>query len=130
MPEDLAERLEKALAERMIHLLSLARKAGQAVAGYEKVRGWLQSGEARLLLQASDGSPRGKSRLRPPEGESSLIELLTARELGLAFGRENVIHGALAAGGLTQRVVDEAARLQGLRGMGGSSDRRKGTKTR
>ena len=43
------------------------------------------------------------------------IGWLTADELGLAFGRQTVIHGALASGGLTQRVVEEANRLRGVR---------------
>jgi hypothetical protein len=33
----------------------------------------------------------------------------------LAFGRQTVIHGALASGGLTKRVVEEALRLKGVR---------------
>ncbi len=119
VPGGLADQVETAQATRLIHLISLARKAGEAVAGYEKVRGWLASGRAALLLQASDGSPRGRSKLRPPGGQETLIDMLSADELGLAFGRENVIHGALAAGGLAQRVVDEAARLQGLRARSG-----------
>ena len=48
-------------------------------------------------------------------GWGSYIGWLTADELGLAFGREKVIHAALGAGGLTQRVVEEAQRLKGLR---------------
>jgi hypothetical protein len=52
---------------------------------------------------------------------------LTANELGAAFGRETTIHCALASGGLTQRVVDEAQRLKGLRITdGGKVNRRKG----
>ncbi len=122
VPDHLADQVENALADRVIHLISLARKAGQAVAGYEKVKSWLMTGEARVLLQASDGSERGKSKLRAPEGDESFVGVLSGQELGLAFGRENVIHGALAAGGLSKRVVDEAARLQGLRmGNGGMS---------
>ncbi len=130
LPDGLVAQVEAGVARRLIHFISLARKAGRAVAGYEKVKGWLASGEAVLLLQASDGSARGKSKLRPPGEQKTLIEVLDADELGLAFGRENVIHGALAAGGLTQRVVDEAAKLQGLRAKSGGMDRRKGTKTR
>lgn len=115
VPPDLADRVEEALARRLIELVSLARKAGTAVAGYEKVRAWLTSGEAEVLMQAYDGSERGRAKLRPPHGPDSLIEVLSASELGVAFGRENVIHGALAGGGLTARVVEEAARLQGMR---------------
>lgn len=129
LPDDLVGMVESALARRTIDLISLARKAGLAVTGFEKVKGWLVKDRARVLMQASDGSERGKSRLRPPDKKDSFIEVLTASELGLAFGRESVIHGALAAGGLTTRVVEEAARLSGVRGIGGDRGHRKGTKT-
>jgi len=102
------------LARRVVDLISLQRKAGKAVAGYEKVKGWLQSEEAEVLIQAVDGSGRGKSKLSTPH-YGHYIGWLTADELGLAFGRQTVIHGALASGGLTQRVVEEAGRLRGVR---------------
>ncbi|PZQ97756.1 MAG: RNA-binding protein [Cereibacter sphaeroides] len=113
--ESLVEEVERQLARRVIELISLARKAGDAVAGFEKVKDWLVKGQAEVLIQASDGSERGKTKLHPPDGDETFIGCLTARELGLAFGREHAIHGALAAGGLTTRVVEEAARLAGLR---------------
>lgn len=129
VPDDLVAVVEAALVRRTVDLISLARKAGLAVTGFEKVKGWLMKDHARVLMQASDGSERGKSKLRPPERKDSFIGVLTASELGLAFGRESVIHGALAAGGLTTRVVEEAARLSGVRGIGGDRGHRKGTKT-
>lgn len=115
VPDALADLVEAQLLRRVTDLISMARKAGDAVTGYEKVKDWLVKGTARVLIQAADGSERGKSALRPPEGEGGFIGCLTAGELGLSFGRERAIHGALAAGGLTTRVVEEAARLAGVR---------------
>ena len=115
VPEDLAAQVETLLSRRVIDTLSLARKAGVAVAGYEKVKDWLYKDEADVLIQASDGSSRGKSKLSTPEG-GTFIGWLTADELGMAFGRETVIHAALASGGLGRKVVEEAARLRGVRG--------------
>lgn len=123
--EDLADQVEAGLVRRIIDLVSLARKTGDAVTGFEKVKDWLVKDYAEVLIQASDGSGRGKSKLRTPEG-GSFIGWLTADELGQAFGRQTVIHVALGAGGLTQRVVEEAARLKGIRTQGGDDDRRKG----
>lgn len=128
-PKDLLAQVEAGLTRRVIEGISLARKAGLAVAGFEKVKGWLSTGEAEILIQASDGSERGKTKLRPPHGAGSLITCLSANELGLAFGRENVIHGALAAGGLTTRVVEDAAKLSGMRTIDGGESPAKGTKT-
>ena len=115
VPPGLVDTVEYLLMRRVTDLLSMARKANGAVMGYEKVKTWLASGKARVLLQASDGSERGKTTLRAPEGSDTLITCLTAQEMGLSFGRERAIHAALAAGGLTSRVVEEAARLAGLR---------------
>lgn len=126
--DDLADLVEAGLARRVVDLISLARKAGLAVAGFEKVKGWLADGKARVLLQASDGSERGKGKLWTPEG-GRWFGCLTASELGLAFGRDSVIHGALGAGGLSNRVVEEAAKLSGLRKNDGGSPAGKDAKS-
>ena len=115
IPEGLGDLVEGLVAKRVIELLSLARKSGQAIAGYEKCRDLAMKDDMMVLIQAYDGSERGKTKLRPPDGPDSYIGCLSAQELGLAFGREHVIHAALRAGGLSQAVVEEAARLQGLR---------------
>jgi predicted RNA-binding protein YlxR (DUF448 family) len=119
LPEGLVDLVEQLLLRRVIDLISMARKAGDAVMGYEKVKDWLTKGQAATLIQASDGSERGKTKLHPPEGARGFIGVLTAGEMGLAFGRERAIHAALAAGGLRTRVVEEAARLAGLRVQAG-----------
>lgn len=115
VPADLADRLEAGLLRRVSDLLSLARKAGLAVAGYEKVKAMIDSGGARVLIQASDGSERGKTKLRLPADEGETLGLLTSDEIGLSFGRERVIHAALGAGSLTRLIVEDAHRLAGLR---------------
>ena len=115
VPDDLTAQVEHGLVARVTSLLAMARKSGDAVAGYEKVKDWLSKDYADVLIQASDGSERGKNKLSTPYG-GKFIGWLTADELGLAFGRETVIHAALGTGGLSKRVVEEAARLQGLRG--------------
>ena len=127
-PENLVELVELALASRVVELISLERKAGKAVVGFEKVKGWLAEGRAKVLLQASDGSDRGKGKLWTPEG-GRWFGCLTSQELGLAFGRDRAIHGALAAGGLTRRVIEDASRLAGVRKQDGGKTAMKDTKT-
>ena len=120
VPHGLLDEVERQIARRTVDLIALTRKAGRAVCGFEKVKGWLAGGErVRVLVQASDGSERGKTKLWTPEG-ARYFGCLTSAELGLAFGRQSVIHGALATGGLSDRVVEEARKLRGLReGNGG-----------
>ncbi|MCB1342968.1 MAG: RNA-binding protein [Pseudooceanicola sp.] len=125
VPDGLTDEVERQLLRRLVELLSLARKSGEAVAGYEKVKSWLDKEEAVVLIQALDGSGRGKSKLSTPHF-GSYIGCLTADELGMAFGRQTVIHAALASGGLAPRVVEEAQRLRGLREMQGGRGRPEG----
>ena len=112
--ENLAELVENLIANRVIQLIALSRKSGQCISGYEKVKDWLKKDIVKVLIQSSDGSSRGKSRLRAPD-DGRFIGCLSSKELGKAFGRENITHCALASGGLTQRIVEDAQRLKGLR---------------
>ena len=118
VPDGLVDMVEALLLRRVQDGIALARKAGRAVTGYEKVKGWLMTGEGSVLVQASDGSGRQKTKLNTPQG-GRFIGCLTADELGLAFGRASAIHAALATGGLTTRIVEDAAKLSGLRTAGG-----------
>lgn len=123
--DGLAAEVERQIARRVVDLISMARKSGSAVAGYERVKDWLDKEQATVLIQAVDGSGRGKSKLSTPHF-GKYIGWLTADELGLAFGRQTVIHAALASGGLSRRVVEEAQRLRGLREIDGGKGRSEG----
>jgi uncharacterized protein len=123
VPQDLPAMLEAALVQRIGELLGLARRAGQAVAGFEKAREWLQSNRARLVLQASDGSAAEHARfLSGKAGKVAVVTPLPAAALGRMFGRDHVVHVAVAPGRLADRLLAEADRLAGLRGQKLSSD--------
>ena len=114
-PEDLADTLAALAAARTIEAVSLARKAGLAVNGFEKVKARLRKGGIGALLAASDGAEDGRGKLAALLGDAPLVAALTANELGAAFGRDAVVHAALEPGGVTERALREARRLDGLR---------------
>jgi uncharacterized protein len=113
VPPDLLDVLQAALARRIGEHLGLARRAGQAVAGFAKVREWLQSGRAALIVQASDGSADERARLLG-SWSGPVIAPLTAEALGGVFGREQAVHVAVAAGGLAERLRIDAERFDGV----------------
>lgn len=59
---DLVDLIEAMLLRRVVELLGLARRAGQAVCGFQKAREWLTSNRAGLVVQASDGSVDERTR--------------------------------------------------------------------
>jgi predicted RNA-binding protein YlxR (DUF448 family) len=122
VPSELEAIIEGALARRVIEALGLARKAGLATLGFDAVHARLKSGRpVAALIEADDGAEQGKSRLRPLAGGAPRIDRLSRDELGLAFGRENVIHAVLDSGGAVKRVVREHRRLSGFRTTPGAA---------
>jgi predicted RNA-binding protein YlxR (DUF448 family) len=123
VPEGLPAAVEAMLARRVVDALGIARKAGLAVAGFDAVHARLKAGRAvGALIEAADGAEQGRARLRPLAGDAPRIDCLTGAELGLAFGREIVIHAVLDSGGATENVVREHHRLSGFRRHEGAGD--------
>jgi len=119
VPPDLPALLEVALVRRIGELLGLARRAGQAVAGFDKAREWLRTGRGRLILQAADGSAAERARFLSGAGDRVAVWApLSAAALGRVFGRDHVVHVAIAPGRLAERLAIEAERLDGLRRIG------------
>jgi predicted RNA-binding protein YlxR (DUF448 family) len=111
----LAEAIEGLLAGRVLDDLGLARRAGQAVTGFEKVRGGLRSGTVAVLVGASDGGSDGRRKLRQLAPDLPCITGFPRSALSRALGRENVVHAAVAPGALAHRLLRDVERLSGFR---------------
>jgi uncharacterized protein len=119
-PTDLSNRLERLLAARCFDLIGLARRAGQAVSGYEKVRGALRSdGERRgagaVLLIASDGPVDAAPRMEALTRGAVILRTFDGAELGAVFGRDRVVYAVIGRGQIADRLVVEMCRLEGFR---------------
>ncbi len=116
VPPDLAALVEEGLRRRVAELLGLARRAGQAVCGFQKAREWIEKGRAGLVLQAADGSGEERHRLLSGRRDVPVTNPLDAAALGAIFGRERVVHVAVTAGGLAGLLQNETSRLRDLTG--------------
>lgn len=114
---DLEAKIAHLLRKQALSSLSLANKAGLVVAGHDKVDETVAQARARLLIEARDAAPNGIERMRRkalgvrPQG-LDVISCFTSAELGLALGRTNVIHAAVAEGGLAEKLALEALRVE------------------
>jgi predicted RNA-binding protein YlxR (DUF448 family) len=117
---DIAANVERQLVTRMQADLGMARRAGQLVTGFDTVTGEIKSATPpALLIEASDGASDGKRKVFGAAHARGLkietLECLTSQELGVAVGRENVIHAALKSGRLQERLRFDGKRLSGFR---------------
>jgi predicted RNA-binding protein YlxR (DUF448 family)/ribosomal protein L30E len=114
VPPDLTSRVESGLIRRVTELLGLTRRAGQAVCGFEKARERLQGGRAALVIQASDGSAEERARFLSGLKDMPVAAPLPAASLGAVFGRDHVVHIAIAHGRLAEALAIEAGRRAGI----------------
>jgi len=115
VPADTLDLIELLLRRRCLDLIGLARRAGAAVAGFEKCRAWLQSGRAGLLLAASDGAADGRAKMRAFADDLPVVEVFTSDEISKVLSHENTIHAVVAPGGFADKIKAEVERLKGVR---------------
>jgi|SRR6266404_7618634 len=115
VPSDLVDRVVLLLLRDLLDRLGLARRAGQAVAGFEKVRALLVEGAAGLLFAACDGAADGRRKLRLLAADVPLVECLSSAELAAALGRDTVVHAAVRRGSFAERLAMAAVRLEKMR---------------
>jgi len=118
-PPGLSDLVERLLVRRCLDQLGLARREGVLISGFEKGLAAVRSGKAAWLIEASDGSPDGRGKLLAAVARQSpppqVCGAFSAEELGLALGRENVIHSVLLAGRRAGRWTEEVRKLSGFR---------------
>lgn len=118
-PADLADRVERLLAERCIGLIGLARKSGQLVTGFDQVRAALRKRRPAWLIEAADGAEDGRAKVyslaKALYDDVRIAGALTSAELGMALGREGVIHALLREGPLAGSWSVAYRRLTGFR---------------
>ncbi len=117
VPADLSEILQVGLSRRVGEFLGLARRAGQTVAGFAKAREWLVQGKVAGVIQATDGSLEERARLLSGARDIWVAWPLPAAALGAVFGRDHVVHVALAPGRLAETLRVEIDRLAGISGQ-------------
>ena len=110
---DLPDLVANLLRKAALSYLSLAKKAGEAVTGFMKVEDLLSHGKARILVHAVEAAADGRRKLDKLAGpEVEKTSLFRLDELDLAFGRSNVIHAAVARGGLAQKLLTALRRIE------------------
>ena len=113
VPADLPERVSKQLRQQALSLLSMAKKAGEAVTGFMKVEEVVGRGRAKLLFHAAEAQPDGCRKLdKYLQPGMEKIVLFHSSELDLAFGRSNVIHAAVTKGGLAEKLLLTIRRIE------------------
>ena len=117
--EQLIQEVERQLVQRCNGRLGMAKKSGVAVLGFDQVRAYIRKQPPGWLLEASDGAEDGRNKVhflaKAIYEDVKVAGALSSAELGMAFGREHVIHALLEQGSLSDAFAVAYRRLIGFR---------------
>jgi predicted RNA-binding protein YlxR (DUF448 family) len=121
---DLAAEVERLLARSALGAIGLARKAGSVALGAAKVDKAVRSGDALLVLHATDASLDGVRKITQARRATAFLggpeihayKLFSEADLSLALGGTNVIHAAVLAQDAGKAAEKRVAALDRYRG--------------
>jgi len=124
IPDNFADMIEAGLSARVLGMIGMAKRAGQLESGFENVRSCARTGELAVRIEACDGQPDGRSKIRvvvkalSKELETPMPTLLgcfNSAELGKVVGRDNMVHACVHNGKMAKALLHEIDRLAGFR---------------
>ena len=125
IPDDLPERIHKALLRNFSDRLGLELRFGRLVMGTESIGKSARKGKVWMLLHASDASEDGRRKLDQAwrvgsdaegSGKRGKVLPLDREALSVAMGRDNVVHLALVDKSSAGRVEQALGLLLGFVG--------------
>ncbi|MEQ1493222.1 MAG: RNA-binding protein [Terricaulis sp.] len=120
VPDALADTVEALLSRRCLDQLGMAQRAAGIAVGATKTEAAIRAKPLFLLIEANDGAEEGREKLmslhigfwgRPP----AAVGCFSSSDLGVALGRERVIHACLLQERLASVWAAEIGRLSGFR---------------
>lgn len=130
---DLAAETETLLAKRILDQLGLLKRAGNIISGFEQVREAVRAARPACMIEASEGSEDQRHKVlallralygpdRGPDPDPAahaqlppVLACFSGDELGMALGRELVIHACVKSGPGAQAWMGDLERLSGFR---------------
>ncbi len=113
--KDLPDIIEGLFEDRCLNYLSLAKKTGAVITGFDKVATALNKNNVALLLQANDGATDGQEKLKRKflhiGQRDHVIKVFSCKQMSMAFGGTNVIHAAITRGTMANNVLASTMKL-------------------
>lgn len=121
--QSMADLVERLMLKSALDGLSLANKAGQVVTGFSKVEDATMKGEAQAVIEAADAAEDGLRKMgqvlrragEMGQAPKRVLSPFSSDDLGLALGRDHVIHAALLEGPAGRAALEKIERVMHYR---------------
>lgn len=108
----LADMVEKLLKKHGLETISLARKAGVLLTGFEKVSDAVKKNKAAFVLEAKNAGADGHNRIMLLAKNLKVFHTYEIEELDKALDKVNTVHVAFLQSEMAKAVHNEFSRLE------------------
>ncbi len=113
VPVGLVGYIKDGLAKRLLDGISLGRRAGEAVCGFQKCRERIVAGKVGVVICAAGASQDEVARLLSGHRDLPVV-WVPGRILAASFGRDRAVYAVMAPGALAERLKAEYKRFAGV----------------
>ena len=110
--QDLAQVVEKLLAAKGLEVLNLARKSGNLILGFEKIKEQIIKNKVAFVVEAADAGADGKQKMSELCKSIEIISVYDSDTFAKAFGRELVVYLAVLKSESSAMVYDHLKRYK------------------
>ena len=104
--------VENLLKKRGLELVSLSRKAGILLTGFEKVCEAVKKDKVAFIMEASDAGTDGHNRILSVSGGLEIFNIYSVEELDKALNKTNTVHIAFKKSDMAKSVRTELTRIK------------------
>lgn len=109
---DLTSMVQNLLLKHGLDLISLSRKAGILLTGFEKVCEGLKKEKVAFVLQAKDAGEDGRNRILSLSKGLEVFNIYNVEELDKALDKVNTVHIAFKKSEMAQTVYNEFKKIE------------------
>ncbi len=110
--ENFLETVENLLHNKGLETINLARKAGAAVAGFEKVKDNILKNKVAFVIEAADAGQDGSTKMEVLSKDIEILKVYTSDELDNALDKVNTVYIAILKSGIATMVYANLKRYQ------------------
>jgi len=100
--EELLQNITAVLRKKGLDAINLARKAGNLILGFEKVKEAIIQGKVECVIIAADAGSDGKQKIAEISRDLAVFSLYDAKSLEQALNRDNTVYMAIRKSPIAQ----------------------------
>jgi predicted RNA-binding protein YlxR (DUF448 family) len=120
--DDFIDIVDNLIKTKALNSISMAKKAGALVAGFEKVKEEIKKNNVEFIIDASNAGKDGKEKIAFLAKTIEIFNLFSIDELDMILNKENTVHIAILKSDMSRMVYNNLKKYQNFLSLNGDEN--------